>query len=236
MSKFKSELAEKLGIELKEFCTGVNSFTPDNAQDVFDRCVQLGAEEVGSFPFDAEEDTCFYPQHSRFFGLDTKLRTHISSTSVMIVRSRKEVLDMLQLVEVDGRLVGKETIKVDPILPKSPVDEDKAESNTKVEGSVKEPPVCPNNTLQDLTEDEHKVLSSILRHMRGDVLKYNASIWNDTGYGEIVVKEIIKGLDSFLFNFIANSNYHIHLSDLLDMEIAEAKTKLDQLIAKRGAL
>lgn len=121
-----TELAKKLNIALEPFCVFTKEFTTQEAQDLLDRCVDLGAT-----PYEGVEETVQKYYYSEggydkdnfiFIGITVSLRTLVEDDLCSFKLeniSRGEVLEYLQLVEDGGRLVGKESVKDSGDFPSS---------------------------------------------------------------------------------------------------------------------
>ena len=112
-----NELAKQLGIELKPFCVRTEYLTPQQAQDLLDRCVDLGVK--------AEECICDESTHIKhdypdwyckdtyeFVGVNGDNWTYVGDIPDHYggnILTFQEMLDYLQLHEEGDRLVPNES-------------------------------------------------------------------------------------------------------------------------------
>lgn len=112
-----NELAKQLGIELKPFCVRTEDLTPQQAQDLLDRSVGLGAaaeegfREGGTSEYEYYGGT-YYKDAFEFVGVSDDYYTLVEDSSSYYggnILTFQEMLDYLQLHEEGDRLVPNES-------------------------------------------------------------------------------------------------------------------------------
>ena len=104
----------KEGFELKSFCVKTEELTYQEAVDMLDRCVELGAS-----PFDGVKyakmsyhyNSRYSLSNFKFVGINTAMDTFVSNEGYNYseVLTKQGMLDYLGLYESGGRLLVKET-------------------------------------------------------------------------------------------------------------------------------